>query len=104
MWLAARAIRIAAEGKRSRALQLIDPAQHLADRFGGYLVDREVDDGHGQRLWLQPTAVANRACTLGHIPFQVFLDIVRRGLAVAALQVRNHPLEVRLICALLSLG
>ena len=51
------------------------------------------------RLRAQSLAMARRALGLGHVALDGFANRLGRCLAIASLQIRNHPLERRLMGA-----
>ena len=78
-------------------LQLGHGADRGFDRQAAQLVDVPAVDGHGQRLGLQPRAVALGAVDLADVLLDLLTRPVRLGLAVAALQPRDDALEVRVV-------
>src|SRR5207247_10837402 len=65
--------------------------------------DRLVVDRDRQDLGLQPLPATGRAGPGDHVLLELGLDVVRIGLAVAPLEVRDDPLERRLVGVLAAL-
>ena len=74
-------------------LELLDPDERRARRHLGVLVDRDPADLDGEALRPQARALADRAGLLRHIALDPLADRVGVGLAVAALEVVDDPLE-----------
>ena len=85
-----RAIRRSCSDSSSSA----HPLQRPARRQRRELVDRRVGDQHRPRLGPQPGALAVRARPQRHVLLDLLAREVRVGLAIAALEVGNDPLEL----------
>ncbi len=72
-------------------------ASAVFDRHRGDVVDVLAGDRHAERLGLETRAVAHLARRRRHVLLDLFLDVVARGLAVAALQVVDDAFELRLV-------
>src|SRR5947209_10198453 len=72
------------------------------DRHRGGLVDVLVGDGDAERFGLEPRTFAHFAYRRRHELLDLFLHVLGRGLAVAALQVVAHALELRLVLPLVA--
>ena len=81
-------------------LDLREPLDRTARRQRTELVDRRTRDEHRERLRPKPRAVARRAWPDAHELLDPLALVLGVGLAVAALEVRNDPLEARRVVAL----
>ena len=79
------------------------PAERRRDRHRRDVPDVPVADGDRQDLRAEPLAAAGRARPADHELLELGLDVVRIGLAVAALEVRDHALERRVVRVLAAL-
>ncbi len=80
-------------------VQLVEKADRGADGQLANLGDVVIRNGHGQRLRLEAASLAGGARLVGHVPLQLRFQEVRLRLLVAALKVRDHALERRLVPA-----
>ena len=74
----------------------LEPAEEchaLLDRHRRDIADGDVADPDGKRLGSQPRAVAGLAVIDGHEPFDPAADVLRLGLTVPTLEVRDGALE-----------
>ena len=79
-------------------------SQSVGDRHRRDVPHVPVADGDRQDLRSQPLAAADRAGPGDHELLELGLDVVRVGLAVAALEVGDDALEGRLVGVLAALG
>ena len=79
--------------------QLFEEVDCVADRKRADVGDVAGVDRHGQRLGLQPAALARGARLVRHVPLELLLQVLGLRLLVAPLQVRDHALERRFVPA-----
>src|SRR5579884_2645278 len=84
-----------------RRLERAEERLRVLDRHRGRLVDALPGDGDAERLRLEPRALAHLAGRGAHVLLDLFLHVVGRGLVVAALQVVDDALELRLVLPLM---
>ncbi len=87
------------QGLALTELEALDAAERGDDAVPAQVHDVHAVDGDRQVLGLQPPAMARGARLLHHQPLDLLLDPVRLGLAVAALEVVDHPLEAGVVAA-----
>ena len=73
-------------------VERLGAAQRLRHGEAGEIHDAHPVDGDGEELRLEPLAGAGGARLLHHQPLDLLLDPLRLGLAVAALEIGDHPL------------
>ena len=83
-----------------RQLECVDEAERGRHRQPRELVDRPLADGDREHLRLEPCAVADGARPHRHVLLDPLALLARVGLAVAALEVRDEPLERHRVLAL----
>ncbi len=72
-----------------------EPLLRLEDAQRGCLRDVLVADAHRARLWLEARALAGRAGHRRHVALELLAHVLGIGLFVAARQVADHALELR---------
>src|SRR5665213_3063678 len=85
------------------ALRRLEVPEERLGLFHGHRrqdVDIRIRNRDGQRLRFEAGALARLAGCRRHILLDLFLDVVRRGLAVTTLQVLDDALELRLVTPL----
>ncbi len=84
---------------RQPVRETLRPSQRIGHGEARHVRDVAPLDGDGQRLRLEPLAPAGLAGTLHHELLELALDPLRLRLAVAPLEVRQQPLERRVVGA-----
>ena len=81
-------------------LEVLHKCDRVRDALLAEVGDVDAADRDGKALLAQTLTAACVAGNFRHVGADLVLDPVRRGLAVAALEVRDHALERRFIGAL----